>query len=176
MQLTIIFLRGCSQLQQWQQHGMPTLSLWRLLGSASLSSVQWLLLNNQPWTTFGAGIKGTYFCFSHTESFFWKCKVSMQAGEKHLLSCFQFPCHKRTEQGWSPPCPRGSDFSPQHWATIATEMLKIMPDGHGQPWFFLKTKNVTNCHNANANWTIKAQLILIYLHRGKLFSLEHNKL
>lgn len=52
-----------------------------------------LLLNKQARTTFGTGIKGTYFCFNHTESFFWKCKVSVQAGEKHLLSCFQSPCH-----------------------------------------------------------------------------------
>lgn len=111
------FSRGTCLEKQWQQHGMPTLSLWTVLGSASPSPVQWLLASsggppscpascctsapwrdlcwgtatplgklcleklcywiNKAWTTFGAGIKGTYFCCNHTESFFWKCKVSM---------------------------------------------------------------------------------------------------
>lgn len=37
------FSSGTCLEEQWQQHGMPTLSLWRVLDSASLSPVQWLL-------------------------------------------------------------------------------------------------------------------------------------
>lgn len=142
MQLIIILLGGCSQLQQWHLPRGTVAAAWHahpvfvegaweckpqscavaagiFRGTSKLSLLfsslegcmpgdsypfgkplfgRALLLNKQPWTTFGTGIKGTYFCCSHTESFFWKCKVSMQAGEKHLLSCFQSPCHKWTEK------------------------------------------------------------------------------
>lgn len=160
------FSSGSCLKQQWQHRGLPTLPLWRVLGSASLSPVRWLLvssgeppscycfagpwrdvswghscpyrkalfgrvllLNKKLWTMFGAGMKGTYFCFNLTASFFCSEKhpCNLQAGEKHLSSCFQPPCWRWTEQVCTAQCPRWSHPSPQHWGTPATEMLTIMP-------------------------------------------------
>lgn len=160
------FSSGSCLKQQWQHRGLPTLPLWRVLGSASLGPVRWLLvsywgdlpvatalqlpwgmypggtaapteglclgrvllLNKKLWTMFGAGMKGTYFCFNLTASFFCSEKhpCNLQAGEKHLSSCFQPPCRRWTEQVCTAQCPRWSHPSPQHWGTAATEMLTVM--------------------------------------------------
>lgn len=40
------FSRGACLEKHWQQHGMPTLSLCTVLGSARLSPVQWLLASS----------------------------------------------------------------------------------------------------------------------------------
>lgn len=99
-----------------------------------------LLLNKQPWTMFGAEMKGTCFCFNSMASFFCgeKHPRNLQAGEKHLSSCFQPPHRMWTEQGQTVPRLRWFHPSPQHQGTAATEMLKTVPYGPEQTWLFLQ--------------------------------------
>lgn len=146
MQPIIIFLGGRSQLQQRLLPQAAVAASWGPPGcyciAAPLRDVSWghscpywkalfgrvLLLNKKLWTTFGAGMKGTYFCFNLAASFFCSEKhpCNLQAGEKHLSSCFQPPCRRWTEQVCTAQCPRWSHPSPQHWGTAATEMLTIV--------------------------------------------------
>lgn len=84
-----------------------------------------LLVNKHPWTLFGAGMKGTSFCFNITASCVCSEKhpCNLQAGEKNLSSYFQPSCCRWTEWGRAAAHPQWSHSSSQHWDTATMEML-----------------------------------------------------